>query len=89
MLEPILQDFLDKWVYPTGFSGPGADFRLKETERFVPVWNDVVIGAIHKAEQQVNSGKEEWKRNGALGGYSGKGGIKQKLRLLKSEKVVI
>ena len=27
--------------------------------------------------------------NGALGGYSGKGGIKQKLRLLRSEKVAI
>ena len=29
------------------------------------------------------------KSNGALGGYSGKGGIKKKLRLLRSEKVVI
>ena len=29
------------------------------------------------------------KSNGALGGYSGKGGIKQKLRLLRSEKVSI
>ena len=27
--------------------------------------------------------------NGALGGYSGKGGIKQKLKLLRSEKVAI
>ena len=27
--------------------------------------------------------------DGALGGYSGKGGIKQKLKLLKSEKVAI
>ena len=27
--------------------------------------------------------------DGALGGYSGKGGIKQKLRLLRSEKVAI
>ena len=27
--------------------------------------------------------------DGALGGYSGRGGIKQKLRLLKSEKVQI
>ena len=27
--------------------------------------------------------------NGALGGYSGRGGIKQKLKLLRSEKVVI
>ncbi len=29
------------------------------------------------------------KSNGALGGYSGKGGIKEKLRLLRSEKIVI
>ena len=27
--------------------------------------------------------------DGAIGGYSGRGGIKQKLKLLKSEKVVI
>ena len=27
--------------------------------------------------------------DGSLGGYSGRGGIKQKLRLLKSEKVLI
>ena len=27
--------------------------------------------------------------DGALGGYSGKGGVKQKLRLLRSEKVAI
>jgi len=27
--------------------------------------------------------------DGALGGYSGKGGIRQKLKLLRSEKVVI
>ena len=27
--------------------------------------------------------------DGALGGYSGRGGIKQKLKLLRSEKVVI
>jgi len=27
--------------------------------------------------------------DGALGGYSGRGGIKQKLKLLKSEKAVI
>ncbi len=27
--------------------------------------------------------------DGALGGYSGKGGIKEKIRLLKSEKVAI
>ena len=27
--------------------------------------------------------------NGAIGGYSGKGGIKQKLKLLRSEKVMI
>lgn len=73
MLEPILQGFLDKWVYPTGFSGPGAEFRLKETERFVPVWNDVVIGALHKVREAVSSDNDNWKRNGALGGYSGEG----------------
>ena len=29
------------------------------------------------------------KSNGALGGYSGRGGIKEKLRLLRSENVII
>ena len=40
------RDFLDKWVYPTGFSGPGVDFRMRQTERCLPLWNKLVIQAI-------------------------------------------
>ena len=32
-MQPILRNFLDKWVYPTGFSGPGVDFRMRQTDR--------------------------------------------------------
>ena len=33
-MHAILNDFLEKWVYPTGFAGPGVDFRLRQTERW-------------------------------------------------------
>jgi len=28
-MHDILKNFLDKWVYPTGFTGPGVEFRLR------------------------------------------------------------
>src|SRR5258705_5435876 len=29
-MQPLLKDFLDKWVYPTVFTGPGVDFGLRQ-----------------------------------------------------------
>jgi hypothetical protein len=38
-MQQILKDFLDKWVYPTGFTGPGVEFRLCQTDRCLPLWD--------------------------------------------------
>jgi hypothetical protein len=52
-MQPILKDFLDKWAYPTGFTGPGVDFRLRQTERCLPFWDKLVAQAIQSAEKDL------------------------------------
>jgi len=72
-MQPILKDFLDKWVYPTGFSGPGVEFRLRQTERCIPAWQALVTLALKNAEQDLRSDHDEWKANRARGGYAAEG----------------
>ena len=68
-LNPILKTFLDNWVYPTGFSGPGVDFRLRQTERCVPVWDKLVALALKSAADDLKADGGEWKAKRALAGY--------------------
>src|SRR5262250_3483018 len=72
-MQPILKDFLDKWVYPSGFTGPGVDFRLRQTERCIPAWEALVTGALKNAEQDLKSGNDEYKAARARGGYATEG----------------
>jgi hypothetical protein len=72
-MQPILCDFLDKWVYPTGFSGPGVEFRLRQTERCLPLWDKLVAQAIQFAEKDLNSGSGEYKAARARSGYAAEG----------------
>ena len=72
-MQPLLQDFLDKWVYPTGFSGPGVDFRLRQTERCIPFWDKLVTQAIQSAEQDLKAVSDEWKAARARAGYAAEG----------------
>ena len=72
-MQPLLQDFLDKWVYPTGFSGPGVDFRLRQTERCIPLWDKLVTQAIQSAEQDLKAASDEWKAARARAGYAAEG----------------
>ena len=72
-MQPILKDFLDKWVYPTGFTGPGVDFRLRQTERCIPAWEALVTVALKNAEQDLKSGSNEYKAARARGGYAVEG----------------
>jgi hypothetical protein len=60
-MQPILRDFLDKWVYPTGFSGAGVEFRLRQTERCLPLWDRLVAQAIQFAQKDLKSGSDEYK----------------------------
>jgi hypothetical protein len=72
-MQPILKDFLDKWVYPAGFSGPGFAFRMCQTERCIPAWDKLVTLALKNAEQDLKSGHNEWKANRARAGYAAEG----------------
>ena len=72
-MQPILKDFLAKWVYPAGFSGPGVDFRMRQTERCLPLWDKLVTQALKSAENDLKSGSDEYKAARARGGYAAEG----------------
>jgi hypothetical protein len=72
-MQPILAQFLERWVYPTGFSGPGVDFRLKQTERCLPLWDKLVSQAITFAQRDLESGSNEYKAIRARAGYAAEG----------------
>jgi hypothetical protein len=67
-MQPILEDFLTKWVYPVGFAGPGVDFRMRQTERCIPVWDNIVAGALKSAAADLKSGRDDWQAARALAG---------------------
>ena len=72
-MNPILDNFLERWVYPAGFTGPGVEFRLRQTERCIPVWDKLVIQALKGAEQDLKAGGDGWKAARALAGYAVEG----------------
>jgi hypothetical protein len=72
-MQTILKNFLDKWVYPTGFSGPGVEFRWRQTERCLPLWDKLVTQALKSAEEDLKSGSDEYKAVRARAGYAAEG----------------
>jgi hypothetical protein len=73
-MHPILAEFCDKWVWPAAPGAPGAAFRLRITEtKCMKAWELTLDAILHRIEQNLASGKEEWKRDGALGGYATEG----------------
>jgi ferredoxin len=72
-MHPILTDFLEKWVCPSGFTGPGVEFCLRQTERCLPLWDKLVAQAIQFAEKDLASGSEEYKAFRARAGYAAEG----------------
>jgi hypothetical protein len=72
-MQPILKDFLDQWVYPVGFSGPGVEFRMRQTERCISAWDKLVIQALKNAEQDLKAERSDWKMTRALAGYAAEG----------------
>ncbi|HYB42591.1 MAG TPA: hypothetical protein VEL75_12510 [Candidatus Methylomirabilis sp.] len=68
--HPAVQAFLEAWVHPTGFSGPGVEFRRRMTERCLPVWNGATARARKAAEADQRTPGSEWKRERALAGYA-------------------
>jgi hypothetical protein len=58
-VHPILEEWLEQWVWPTPFRGPGVDFRMRlTTERLMPVWNRIVTRALEgaKATEEASTG---------------------------------
>lgn len=73
-MHPILEEFLENWVWPTAFSGPSVKFRYRITEeKLIDPWERILLKQIQAIEEGLASGNEEWKRLRALGGYSGEG----------------
>jgi hypothetical protein len=68
--HPIVQAFLDAWVYPVGFSGPGVEFRLRMTQRCLPVWNGATARARKAADADQRASGDGWKIERALAGYA-------------------
>ncbi len=72
-MHRILENFLEQWVYPTGFSGAGVEFRRRQTKRCIPVWEKFVLQVLKSAEGDIKAGGDDWKISRALAGYAVEG----------------
>src|SRR5216117_1445462 len=73
-MNPILEEFCDKWVWPTMPGAPGAEFRLRITrEQCLKGWEILLERNLRDIEQELASNDEEWKRQHALRGYAAEG----------------
>jgi hypothetical protein len=73
-MHPILEEFLEDWVYPTAFGGPSVKFRLRITEeKLLDPWSRILEMQIKQIEMGLDSGNENWKRDRAYAGYAGEG----------------
>jgi hypothetical protein len=73
-MHPLLEDFCDKWVWPAAPGAPGAAFRRRITEdKCLKGWGITLESRLKDYEEQARSGKTDWMRFGALGGYAAEG----------------
>lgn len=73
-MQPILEEFLDKWVWPAGPGAPGAEFRLRLTEtKCIKAWDYALTRTIGEIKKELQEKGDEWKRKLALLGYAGEG----------------
>ena len=71
---PILEEFLDKWVWPTAPGAPGASFRWRLTkEKCLKGWEISLQRTLGEIEKELASGDESWKKARALRGYAAEG----------------
>src|SRR3989442_9741268 len=74
-MHPLLEQFLEKWVWPTAAGARGAAFRLRLTEeKCLKGWEVALHSSLSEIEKVLASGSEDWKRRVALGGDTGGGG---------------
>ena len=73
-MHPILEEFLDKWVWPTAPGAPGAAFRWRLTrERCLKGWEISLQRTLDEIERELPRAGEAWKKARALRGYSAEG----------------
>src|SRR5438132_8375856 len=73
-MHPILEQFLDRWVWPTMPGAPGAEFRLRLTrEQCVNGWEISLQRTLGEIEEELASNDEGWKKERALRGYAAEG----------------
>jgi len=73
-MHPILEQFLEKWVWPTAPGARGAAFRLRITEeKCLKGWEIALQSSLSEIEKGLASGNEEWKRRLAIGSYAAEG----------------
>ncbi|HUY19395.1 MAG TPA: hypothetical protein VMV15_09225 [Candidatus Binataceae bacterium] len=72
-MHPILEEFLELWVWPTAPGAGGAKFRRRITEeKCIPGWEGLVQSTVRELETGQGAG-EDWKRRLALEGYAAEG----------------
>ena len=73
-MHPILEQFLDRWVWPTMPGAPGAEFRLRLTkEKCVRGWEISLQRTLREIEEELGREDEAWKKDRALRGYAAEG----------------
>jgi hypothetical protein len=73
-MHPILEQFLETWVWPTAPGARGAAFRLRITEeKCLKGWEVALQSSLSEIEKGLASGNEEWKRRLAIGSYAAEG----------------
>jgi hypothetical protein len=73
-MHALLEEFLDKWVWPTMPGAPGAEFRLKITrDRCIKGWEINLARTLGDIEEELKTNDEAWKKAHALRGYAAEG----------------
>src|ERR1700746_274427 len=73
-MHPILDQFLDRWVWPAMPGAPGAEFRLRLTrEKCLKGWGISLQRTLGEIEEELGRNDEAWKKERALRGYAAEG----------------
>jgi hypothetical protein len=73
-MHPILEQFLDKWVWPTAPGAPGAEFRWRLTKaKCLQGWEISLQRSLGEIEQEMKTASEARTKERALRGYSAEG----------------
>jgi len=70
----ILEQFLDRWVWPKMPGAPGADFRLRVTkDKCLKGWDICLQRTLNEIDRDLAENDKDWQREKALRGYAAEG----------------